>query len=754
MKDARDKDSVLENELKEAYRKISEPDRLVSERSRMEDAVRGSEESFRHLMQNAHDVVWIFNLNLGHTYVSPSVKRLRGYTVEEAMQQNLKQVLTPDSYNKMKGIVKKEILLELNGQRHSPDWTLTTDIEMTHKNGSAVWSEATINLLFDELSRVKGIMAICRDITERKQSEEELKKYREHLEEEVRERTLELLKANAQLQIEIEERREAEKRLRETEDKYSIHFSLSDDVMFSWDNQFRVTSVSPNLERVLGYKPEEVVGKSFDEIEAINPEDKIEALENAMQLLSGKQVYSSIYRFITKDGKTKFGDLSEVPITHEGQIMGMVSVGRDITKHIELKNSLQESEERYRITLQSMPDAVIIMRIKDTMCLYVNDAFSRKTGYSYQEAKGKSASDLNIPGRDVFEKCMELIKGNGFVENLEHDFRNKDGLLVDVLISARPVVYDGEDCLVMVMSDITVLKHMVEEKKRLDIQTHKLESMATLAGGIAHDFNNLLTTIIGYTKMSMKDMSESPKGLKDPDSLRSNLDEVRKAANRAKDLVNQFMTFSRHVEKEFIPLELGTVISESLKVLRQTLPANVKVRENITGIHLILGDAAQIHQVLANLCTNSVQAMEGKGGELEVSIGRASSDETVAFSPDIPKRSYIKIAFRDTGHGMSSRVMARIFDPYFTTGWKGNGKGLGLSIAYGIVKSHQGMITCKSATGEGTVFEIYLPEIDSGEAQESALEKREKTVLNLEENLAHEDPTGKGKVHPVRDKYL
>jgi PAS domain S-box-containing protein len=754
MKEEEVHDSLLEDELKEAYRKISDPEkRPVSERSRMEDAVKGSEESFRHLMQNAHDVVWIFNLKLGHAYVSPSVKRLRGYTVEEAMQQNLKQVLTPDSYDKMKEIVKKEILLELNGQWHSPDWTLTTDIEMTHKNGSTVWAEATINLLFDELGRVKGIMAISRDITERKQAEEELKKYREQLEGQVRERTLELLKANAQLRVEIEERRQAEKRLMETEDKYRTHFSLSDDVMFSWDNQFTVTSVSPNLERVLGYKPEEVVGKSFDEIDIINPEDKIAALENAMHLLSGKQVHSSVYRFITKDGKIKFGDLSEVPITREGQITGMVSVGRDITRYIELKNSLQESEERYRMTLQSMPDAVIIMRMEDAQYLYVNEAFTKITGYMLQEAKGKRAFDLNIPGREIFEKCIELVKGKGSVENLGHNFRKKDGITVDVLISARPLVYDGEDCIVMVMSDVTMLKHMIQEKQKLDVQTHKMESMATLTGGIAHDFNNLLTTIIGYTKMSLKDVSEMSKGLKAPDLLRSDLEEVKNAANRAKDLVNHFLTFSRQVKKEFIPIELGTVISESLKVLRPALPANIKVRENIDGIHLILGDAAQIHQVLANLCTNSVQSLDGKGGELEVSIGKASSEDRATFSQDMQQRTYIKITFRDTGQGMTSRVMARIFDPYFTTNWKGSGKGLGLSIVHGIIKSHHGMITCKSSPGEGTVFEIFLPELDSDEGHESVQDDGEKTVLDLDRDPAPEQSTGNGPAHPVRNKH-
>ncbi len=544
---------------------------------------------------------------------------------------------------------------------------------------------------------------------------EELKNVRDHLEELVMERTRELATANARLKNEIEDRREAEKRLLDNEEKYRIHFFLSDDVMLTWDNQFRVMSVSPNVERVLGYKPEELVGRSFDDLDVLNPEDKAEAMENAMHLLSGKRVYSSIYRFVTKDGKTLFGELSEVPILRQGHIVGMVTVGRNITKHIELENSLLESEERYRATLQALPDAVSIVRSSDLQLLYINDAFSRITGYSFRESKGRTLSELNLAGSpEDLHQLLDHITDTRPVNSLEIRCRRKDGTVIHALLSLRPVQYGGEDCMVLVMADMTAFRQIEEEKRNLEIQSRKMEAIGTLAGGIAHDFNNLLTTIMGYAKLSLKDLLELSGRDKDFSAVRSDLEEVRKAAARARDLINQILAFSGHREKEYAPIELGAVIMESLTMLRASLPTNIRIRQNLASPHLILGDPVQIHQALKNLCTNAANAMNSAGGELEVSLQRSLVDEAVSLNLDLPQGRYVRMSVKDTGRGMDPKVMARIFEPYYTTRWKGSGTGLGLSIVHGIVKSHGGAISCTSSPGRGTTFDIFLPEFEFG----------------------------------------
>lgn len=573
----------LKKELSEAHRHISELQKSLYECNRMEEAIRGSEERYRNLVENAHDVVWVFDLNLGYTFVSPSVKRLRGHSVEEAMKQKLHEVLTPESAKKARELFERERLLEIGGQHHGPDWSFTTEFEMIRKDGSTFWTEMTMNPLYDDKGRIKDIMGITRDISERKKAEEELKNHRDRLEDLVMKRTSELMKANADLKKEIAERKEAESRLR-------------------------------------------------------------------------------------------------------------------------------ENEERYRTTLQSMPDAVSIASADDFRYIYVNNAFCKNTGYALEEVLGKTPFELNLPAapEDV-EQCEELLENNEPADNIEHRCRRKDGAVLDTIISARPVHYGGEDCLVMIMKDITALKRIEEEKKRLDIKSQKMEAIGTLARGIAHDFNNILTSIIGYSKMSMKDFLAIKKEDKDLSVVRSDLTEVRNAAYRARDLVNQILAFSRHSEKDYSPIVLSSAIKESLKLLKSSLPSNIKIKADLMGQQVVLGDPAQIHLIMTNLLTNAAYAMDKTGGELDVSLQPILIDDAAALDLDVTAGSYMKLTVRDTGHGVSPEVMARVFDPYFTTKWKSQGTGLGLSIVYGIVVSHGGAVNCTSAPGQGTTFDIYLP---------------------------------------------
>jgi len=544
--------------------------------------------------------------------------------------------------------------------------------------------------------------------------------------------------------------KEMEDSLRQSIEKYQIHFSLANDVMFSYDTQFRIISVSPNVERILGYKPEELIGGTFHGLNVLHPDCMELAVTNALKVLSGNTVYSSIYKFIAKDGTIKFGEVSGVPRMEDGQVIGSVTVARDITHRMEMERSLQENEERYRLTLQTMPDAVCIVRVDDVRFLYSNEAFFKITGYTPQESIGKTPFDLDLPvDLEVIDHCLDLMRHNEAIDSIECRCRKKDGTVIDAIVSASPILYSKEHCMVVAMKEVTSLKQLAEERKRLEIQSQKMESIGTLAGGIAHDFNNLLTTILGYTKMTLKDITDRDNGIKDLASVRSDLGEVRKAALRARDLVNHILAFSRHTETKYEPMVLGEAVRKSLKVLRPTLPANIKLHEDLKLPGRILGDEAQMHQVLTNLCSNAVHAMKDTGGTIEVVLSRVGFDEGAAKShADVPPGSYLKLSVRDTGHGMTNTVMVRIFDPYFTTRFSGRGAGLGLSVVHGIVKSHGGTITCRSIPGEGTTFEIFLPELDPGGESASAGEDRDgaledKMVLNLDEGRSPDRPAGR-----------
>ena len=258
------------------------------------------------------------------------------------------------------------------------------------------------------------------------------------------------------------------------------------------------------------------------------------------------------------------------------------------------------------------------------------------------------------------------------------------------------------------------LEKMVEERTRTLAkyerqlqQVLKIQAIGTLAGGIAHDFNNILFPIVGYTELTMDEVP-------DDSVAHNNLEEVLKAAHRAKDLVQQILTFSRQSGQERKPVEVHSIIEEALKLLRASIPASIEIIHKIDDdCHPVMGDATQIHQVIMNLCTNAYQAMQDKGGTLEINlsevdVGYEETVEKIGMQPG----KHLQLLVKDEGCGMDAVVLGRIFEPYYTTKEQGKGTGLGLSVIHGIIKNHRGDISVNSTPGKGTTFKVYLPIIE------------------------------------------
>jgi signal transduction histidine kinase/ActR/RegA family two-component response regulator len=245
-----------------------------------------------------------------------------------------------------------------------------------------------------------------------------------------------------------------------------------------------------------------------------------------------------------------------------------------------------------------------------------------------------------------------------------------------------------------------------EEKSKLEAclqQAYKMEAIGTLAGGIAHDFNNILSAIIGFTELA-KDSAP------DQGQLQDDLNQVLSSANRAKELVEQILVFSRHEEKDKRPLRIQQIIKEVLGLLRASIPASIEIQLHIDqDCGTVLADSTQMHQVLMNLCSNAVQAMDEKG-VLEISLQEREFNEVeIGSLPNLKLGRHIKLTISDTGRGMDKTTTEKIFDPFFTTKEVGEGTGMGLSVVHGIVQSHQGMITVESELGKGTTFHVYFP---------------------------------------------
>jgi len=280
------------------------------------------------------------------------------------------------------------------------------------------------------------------------------------------------------------------------------------------------------------------------------------------------------------------------------------------------------------------------------------------------------------------------------------------------------------------LNDITERHQAEEARARLESQlqrAQKMEALGTLAGGIAHDFNNILGAIIGYSHLIRSD-------LPDASVPKENIGKVIKAAHRARDLVRQILAFSRQAAPERKPVRLAALINETLSLLRAGLPATIEIRRDLrAGNDSVLADPSQLHQVLMNLCTNAGHAMRERGGTITVLLDTVEADPTtIGTLPSLPASPCLRLSVSDTGHGIPPEILERIFEPFFTTKPVGEGTGLGLSVAQGIIKNHGGDITVTSQPGSGTTFHIFLPQAPN--ASDSA---HETTILRAKGGNEH-----------------
>jgi signal transduction histidine kinase len=271
-----------------------------------------------------------------------------------------------------------------------------------------------------------------------------------------------------------------------------------------------------------------------------------------------------------------------------------------------------------------------------------------------------------------------------------------------------PVAETGGSCrhILLAGRDVTARKRAEEEQRRLQAQlaqAQKLEALGTFAGGIAHDFNNVLTAVLGYADLIQRDTH-------DDERTQTRIESILTATVRAQDLVRQILTFSRKQTPTRKPIRLAAVVEEALKLLRASIPPSLTLWTDVRGDPAVLADAGQMHQVLMNLCTNAIQALEPAGGQLTVALDTVDVDAAFALGhAPLKPGPHVRLTVADTGVGMDAVSLERIFEPFFTTKPPGRGTGLGLAVVHGIVQSHDGAVTVESQPGVGTTFHVYLP---------------------------------------------
>ncbi len=394
-----------------------------------------------------------------------------------------------------------------------------------------------------------------------------------------------------------------------------------------------------------------------------------------------------------------------------GDISFALTMLRDREKRYQAEKEVKTSERNMRLIIESSPVGIWIT--KDNRCIYANPVFVRMFGYkSRMDITGFSAENFFTSDDVGFIRQMILqsLKDKEHISSHEVKAKSKDGKSFDAAVWMALITYENEPATLGFVVDISSEKKLREQLR----QSHKMEAIGTLAGGIAHDFNNILYPIMGYAEITI---AEKP----DDTIIQRNMQEILKAVERAKGLVNQILSFVRPAQKqEWRAIHIYPIIKETLQLIRASIPATIEIRQNIDKkCDLVIADPIQIHQVMINLCTNAYHAMREKGGVLEVTLKNTTvAKDDFSAESDIRQGDYVKLTVKDTGHGMEKSVMDRIFDPYFTTKTQGEGTGMGLAIVHGIVKSHGGCITVKSRSGHGTTFDIYLPrlsEADTGD---------------------------------------
>lgn len=474
-----------------------------------------------------------------------------------------------------------------------------------------------------------------------------------------------------------------------------------------------------NYYRMAGYLPDAFPATYEQWQERVHPEDRETAEQALKDCLTGQTpTYMTEFRFLTADGSWLWildkGEIVEY--TEEGAPLRFIGLHVDISKQKKTELALRDGERKYRTLLNAQHDAIYLHELDEkgfTPLLEVNAAMVKRYGYSRAELSRMTVLDLLTPERRLpqennFNRRILLERGHHIFATTH---LTRAGLEVPVEVSLTIINRAGKRFVLSIARDITE-RHTAERQQReLEAQLrqkYKVEAIGLMAGGMAHNFNNNLAIILGSVELAQRKLEAEHK-------VGPLLANIKTAALRSRDLVQQVLVYSRKgvINKE--QLQPVVVVNETLKLLKLAIPSSI----NVTSVFApecsdlcIRGDATQIQDALINLCNNAVHAMEEQG-ELNISVSRAVlGPEALPAHYLSPKEGFVRIAVVDTGCGMSAELQEKIFDPFFTTKDIHAGTGMGLATVQGIMDQHGGLVKVTSLPGKGSTFALFFPIVD------------------------------------------
>ncbi|MBF0424169.1 MAG: PAS domain S-box protein, partial [Magnetococcales bacterium] len=484
------------------------------------------------------------------------------------------------------------------------------------------------------------------------------------------------------------------------------------DGIFGLNGVGQITFINQSAARILGTTPIHLMEAHVGDILGMKFGAALKSEISAMEkTLADGQAHLLVHEhFYRQDGSKVPVEYSVTPLDPENHRLGAVVTFRDVTQRLQTEAELNRLAAAVNQTTE-----MIIITDPAGHIQYVNPAFQSITGYQRNETLGIQVThlpetDRHRSWRDKMHRAM--THGQAF----RHHFlaQRKDGSQFKADMTWSPVRDpDGRiSSHVIIGRDVTGEQELAHHL----MKSRRLEAIGTLAGGIAHDFNNILTAILSYTELTMDDL--------EPSSLEhQNLKEVMDAANRAKDLVKQLLTFSRRSTQPRTPLHLSVEIKKTISLLKSALPDKIRVETHFPDAeNRVLADPTQIHQVVMNLCANAAEAMASNGGVITIRLESVQiGEESIVSCPALSRLQpglHMVLTVEDQGMGIDASTLDRLFEPFFTTKHVGKGSGLGLAVIHGIIQTHDGAIKAESHPGKGSRMQVFFPSV-TGQADTS-----------------------------------
>jgi PAS domain S-box-containing protein len=710
--------------------------RDISARKEAERRLRANAEYYHTLVETSPNAIITIDQEGQIIAANLRAASLTGYSVAEITGRQAVQLAVPEDRGPLAAAFKET--LDTGDIRNR---TFT----MTKKKGGTFLMEVSASLIANSHGQPPSIMAIFRDITERQRGEQALK---------------------------------------QSEEKYRLLVSQMPAVVYKAYADCYIDFIDDKVKELTGYTKEDFDTRRLTWKEMILPEDLPIAKEKFIEALKSNKAYVREYRIRRKDGEIRWiHNRGQIFCNGAGKIDYVSGVLFDITSRKQAEQNLFRVTRALR-ALSECNQALVHATEETAFLQDVCRIILEVTGYRLAwvgvplNDSGKSIQPVAQVGRtgenpDWINRSWDENhpRGRGpggaairtgktqVVRHILQDpalapwyeearrFGYNSVIVLPLVIQGHAIAildilsedvdaFDSEEIRLLeelagnVSQGIVILRERdrhrqdAVEKNRLKIQllrAQKMEAIGTLAGGIAHDFNNILTAIVGYSELTLMNLEKE----QDLNLVKSNMQGVLQASERAKELVQQILTISRKREQQTQPVQIDLIIKEVLKLLRASMPTTIEIRHRIDprgGV--VMADPTQIHQVLMNICTNAYHAMRETGGALEIILEAVEVDTAMAMThPHLREGPYLKLSVWDTGQGMEPEILDRIFEPYYTTKEPNEGTGLGLAVVHGIVTGMGGAIEVSSRVGQGTTFLVYLPRFGQAAALESSAGK-------------------------------